>query len=348
MFNRFTLLASAACLTALPAFAADKELTVLEWAGWDIPGIMDSYVAKNGDKPTYSFFADDDEAFQKLSSGFRADIVHPCGAHVGRYRDADLIEPWDTSKIPEFGNIAPRFLETEVFTDDTGTWFIPIDYAYTAIAYNTNEVPEADVATLQVFADPKYSGRISLPDSTDDIWALAFLATGVDSWDDATDEQFQAAADWLRSVHPNVRAYWSDPSEMAQLMATGEVLIAWSWNDGVATLQADGFPVGYQRSPTEGASTFICGYVNVKNGPGSEEKAYDFVNSMLTHSSAPALLDGLGYALSNDAAMAEISPETLAAAHVDPVETTLFMQSPVSAEFRNKMIEEFEAIKAGF
>ena len=27
-------------------------------------------------------------------------------------------------------------------------------------------------------------------------------------------------------VHPNVRAYWSDPSELSQLMATGEVLVA--------------------------------------------------------------------------------------------------------------------------
>lgn len=348
MSIRTTILTGTALAFALPAFAADSELTVLEWAGWDIPGIMDGYVAKNGDKPTYSFFADDDEAFQKFSSGFKADIVHPCGAHVGRYRDAGLIEPWDTSKIPEFANLAPRFLESGVFKDDGGLWFMPVDYAYTAIAYNTKDVPEEDVSTLQVFADPKYAGRVSLPDSTDDIWALAFLATGQTTWDGATDEQFQAAADWLRSVHPNVRAYWTDPSEMAQLMATGEVLVAWSWNDGVATLKAENFPVGYQRSPKEGSSTFICGYVNAKDGPGQEEKAYDFINSMLAHSSAPALLDGLGYALSNDAAMAEIAPETLAEAYVDPVTTTLFMQTPVSPEFRTKMIEEFEQIKAGF
>ncbi|MEH7829452.1 extracellular solute-binding protein [Gemmobacter denitrificans] len=349
MTLRTILLASAAALTlAMPARAADPDLIVLDWAGWEFDGILTDYVAKHGQNPTYSFFADDDEAFQKASSGFKADLIHPCAASVSRYRDADLVEPWDTSKITEFANIPERMLNSEIFKDDAGVWFIPTDYAYTAIAYNTKEVPEADVATVKVFEDPKYAGRISLPDSTDDVWSLAFLATGVTSWENVTDDQFKAAADWLRAVHPNVRAYWADPAEMAQLMATGEVLVAWSWNDGVAALQQENFPVGFNRSPAEGAATWFCGFVNAKDGPGSEDKAYDFINSLLAPTSAQALLDELGYALANDAAMKTVPEEAQKAAYVDPVSTTLFAQTPVSLEFRTKMIEEFEAIKAGF
>lgn len=344
------LLATAATLVALSgaARAADPEMTVFDWAGWELDGVLTEYVAKHGQKPTYSFYADDDEAFQKVSSGFRSDVTHPCVSSLPRYRAADLIEPWDTSRIPEFANLNPALLKSSYVQDDGGVWFIPTDYAYTAIAYNTTEVTEADVASLQVFADPKFANRISLPDNSDDIWALAFLATGVTSWDNVTDEQFQAAADWLRSVHPNVRAYWSDPSELSQLMATGEVLVAWSWNDGVALLQAENFPIGFNRSPAEGASTWYCGFVNMKNGPGSEDKAYDFINSLLAHGSARTLLEELGYAHANDAAMAEISAEELKAAFVDPVTTTLLAQTPVTAEFREKMIQEFENIKAGF
>ena len=50
--------------------------------------------------PTYAFFADDDEAFQKVSSGFKADVVHPCSQMVPKYRDAGLIEPWDIAGSP--------------------------------------------------------------------------------------------------------------------------------------------------------------------------------------------------------------------------------------------------------
>lgn len=340
--------AATALALALPAAAADPDLTVFDWAGWEIDTMLTDYVAKHGEKPTYAFFGDDDEAFQKVTSGFRADIAHPCAASVPRYRDAGLIEPWDTARIPEFANINPAFFESPVIKDDAGVWFIPVDYAYTAIAYNKDEVPEEDVASLAVFKNPKYAGRISLPDSNDDVWSLAFLATGVSDWTDVTDEQFAAAAAWLREVHPNVRAYWSDPSEQVQLMATGEVLVAWSWNDGVALLQDEGFPVGFQRTPVEGGTNFFCGYVNFKDGPGNEDKAYDFVNSLLAPASAQGLFDALGYAHANAAGLATISAEAQVGAFIDPVEGTILAQSPVSNAFREKMIEEFELIKAGF
>jgi spermidine/putrescine transport system substrate-binding protein len=345
-----TLLSAASVLSlTVAARAADPELTVLDWAGWEIEGILTDYTAKHGQHPTYAFFADDDEAFQKVSSGFQADVVAPCVASLPRYREAGLIEPWDTSRITEFANIAPRMMENSFVTDAEGVWFIPTNYAYTAIAYNTETVPAEDVATVQVFANEKYTGRISLPDSTDDVWSLAFMATGVTSWDNVTDEQFQAAADWLRAVHPKVRAYWSDPAELAQLMASGEVQVAWSWNDTTAILRGEGFPIGFNRTPTEGAATWFCGVVNVKDAPGSEDKAYDFINSVLAPASAMAILDAVGYSSSNNAAMATIPAETMQAAFIDPIkDTPLFVQSPPSADLRDRMIEEFELIKSGF
>ena len=211
---------------------------------------------------------------------------------VSKYRDAGLIEPWDTSRIPNFGEIAPRFLNSKIFSDDTGVWYIPTDYAYTAIAYNTTDVPAEDVASLDVFLNPKYAGRISLPDNTDDVWALALLATGVTDWTNISEEQFQAAATWLRQAHENVVAYWADPSELSQLMAGGQVQVAWSWNDSIALMREEGFPVGFQRQAKEGASSWFCGYVNFKDSPGSEDKAYDFINAWLDHGSTRGLLDG--------------------------------------------------------
>lgn len=330
------------------AQAADAELMVFDWAGWEVPDLMKSYAAKHGDTPSYSFFADDDEAFQKVSSGFRADVVHPCSQQVSKYRDAGLIEPWDVSRIPEYANIAARFKDSPIFADDQGVWYIPTDYAYTAVAYNTKDVTAEDVASLNVFKDPKFAGRVSLPDNTDDIWSLALLATGVTNWSAVTEEQFASAAAWLREVHPNVRSYWSDPAELAQLMSSGEVQVAWAWNDAVAIMRSEGFPVAFQRQAKEGASTWFCGYVNVKDGPGKEDKAYDFINSMLDHGSAQVFLDTFGYAHANDAAMTTIPAEALVAADVNPVEGTLLSQTPIDHAMRDRMLEEFELIKSGF
>ncbi len=345
-----TLLAASAATFVLStaALGADPDLIVFDWAGFENQSLIEGYVAKNGEMPTYAFFGDDDEAFQKMSSGFKADVAHPCAQMIQKYRDAGLIEPWDISRIPEYANIGERFKQSPVFADDTGVWFIPTDYAYTAIAYNPESVPAEDVASLNVFIDPKYAGRTTLPDNTDDNFSLALLATGVSDWTNITEEQFQAAAAWLRLAHANVRTYWADPAQNAQLMKTGEALVSWSWNDGVAAMKAENIPVGFNRTATEGASNWFCGYVNFKDAPGSEDKAYDFINAWLDQGSAVGLLANFGYAHSNDAAMKKIPAADLAAGNADLVTGILLTQLPIDPAMRDRMTEEFEMIKSGF
>ncbi len=347
-FAKFFASTAIALAFSTAAHAADPDLVVFDWAGFENQALIEDYVAKYGQMPTYAFFGDDDEAFQKVSNGFKADVAHPCAQMVQKYRDAGLIEPWDISKIPLYGEIGERYKTSKIFADDQGVWYIPTDGAYTAIAYNTEQVTPEQVASLQVFVDPAFAGRISLPDNTDDTWSLALLATGVSDWTNITEEQFQAAAAWLRQAHQNVRTYWADPSELAQLMKTGEVVIAWTWNDGVATLRREGVPVAFQRTPKEGVANWFCGYVNFKDAPGSEEKAYDFINAWLAHGSAKGLLENFGYVHSNDVAMSEISIDQLKAGDVDPVNGILLSQTPIDPAMRDRMTQEFETIKAGF
>ncbi len=342
------LLAFGTALVALPAFAADPDFTVFDWSGYEDPGFFQAYIDTYGDNPTFAFYGDDDDAFQKLSSGFRADVSHPCSQMVSKFRDADLIEPWDVSRIENYDVINPAFLASSILKDDGGTWYIPAEWGATAIAYNSEEVPAEDVASLQIFVDPKYAGRISLPDNNDDVWALAYLATGVSDWTTVTEEQFQAAGDWLRQAHQNVRAYWADGAELAQLMATGEVVIAWSWNETPTTMQAEGHPIAFQREAQEGSSTWFCGYVNLKNGPGSEDKAYDFINAWLDPRTANYIVENWGYGHSNTEAVAGIDQDLVNSVGLGPVEVPVLAQVPMDNTLRDRMLEEFEKIKAGF
>lgn len=344
---RAALLASAV-FAALPALASDPELLVLDWAGFEDEGLYATYLEKHGTAPSYTFFGDDDEAYQKVASGFRADVAHPCSQMIGKYRDAGLIEPWDVSRIPDFASIDPKYLASPIYKDDAGVWFIPTDWGATAIAYNTEAVPAEDVTSLDVFLNPAYAGRISLPDNTDDVWSLALLANGVTDWTQVSDADFETAANWIRMAHENVRAYWSDPGELAQLMASGEVVVAWTWPDPVTLLQADNFPVGYTREAQEGSASWFCGYVNFKDQPGSEDKAYDFINSWLRPDAGRALLDGYGYGHASLAAQATIPAEELAAAGLGATSTPVLAQVPLAPEMRDRMLETFERIKAGF
>ncbi len=332
----------------LPAFAADDELLVFTWSGYEEEPYWAHYAEQHGDSPTFTFFGAESEAFQKLRSGFRADVAHPCPQSVIKWRDAGLIEPWDISQIPSYAQVAEVYRTDPVFAPEGEVYFIPGDLGATAIAWNTEEVPAAEVETLQVFKDPKYAGRISLPDNVDDTYSLAYLATGVSDWTQATEADFEAASAWLREVHPNVRTYWTDGAELAQLMGTGEVLLAWSWNETPVQLAGAGQPIGFQREAAEGSSMWFCGFVNLADGPGDEAKAHDFMESFLQPAVTEYIVNEWGYGHGNAAAMAAIDGETLEGVGLGPIDAPVLQQVPMDVALRERMIAEFERIKAGF
>lgn len=339
--------ASLVAVAAVAAHAQDSELIILDYPGFEDPAFHAAYLEQHGQSPTWSFFGDEEEAFQKVRSGFRADVSHICGGSIAKWTESGIIEPWDVSRITEFANLDANLIGKDIDPNEP-VYFIPTDWGSTAIAYNPESVTPEDVATLQVFTNPAFAGRMTLPDNVDDAWALAYLATGVSDWSEATDEQFEAAAAWLRSVHPNLRTYWTDPAELAQLMGTGEILVAWAWNETYPTMKDEGRPIAFQREAVEGSSVWLCGLVNMTNGAGSEDKAYDYVNAFLDpRTTVPLVSTGWGHA--NAAAMeAQITEEDLVYSGLGEIDVPVFAQVSVSNAQRERHAETFEMIKAGF
>ena len=340
-----TAMAVVAASSALQA--ADDGLIVFDYSGFEDPAFHSAYVTAHGASPDFSFFGDEEEAFQKIVSGFQPDVSQVCAGSVTKWAESGILEPWDVSRIPAYGDLNANLTGQDVTEGIDNVYFIPTYFGSTAVAYNTEQVPTENVSSLDVFLNPEYSQRVTLPDNVDDAFALAYLATGTTNWTSATDAQFEAAAGWLREVHPNLRTYWTDPGELAQLLASGEVLVAWAWNETVPTMLEEGFPVGYQQNATEGSSLWLCGYVNLAEGQGSEDKAYDYLNAVLDPASTDALMDS-GFGHSNAASMAEISAEMLDSVGLGDVQAPVLAQLPMSKELRQKQAEAFERIKAGF
>ena len=357
MKRRLTL--AAAIGVVLSAFAAsagaeDKDLLIFDWSGYEAPEFHPNYTEKHGDEPTFTFFGDEEEAFQKLRSGFKADISHPCSQSVTRWRDAGLLQPLDTSKIAGWNDLNPAIMSMkDLATDDKGvTWFMPWEWGNTLLTYNSEKVDANDVKSLKAFADPKFAGRVSIDDSVDDAYALASLAIGVTDWTKMTDEQFEQASDFLRQVHKNVRLYWADTTEIVQALSGGEVDLAWAWNDAAVQAAAAGAPIKTNRDTEEGLSTWVCGYALLKDAPGNLDKAYDYLSAVNSDPRvANFLVQDWGYGHANAKIMGEVDPSIVAEKGYGDVskfvDKTLF-QAPVPTELRQKMIAEFEKIKAGY
>jgi len=345
MKKTFTLGTAITLALAAPAFAQD--VLVFDYSGFEDPSFHQPYIDQHGSAPEFVFFGDEDEAFQRLLAGFRSDVTHICAGSVPRWQESGIIEPWDTSRIAAFADLNSDLVGADVLAGSSDLYFLPTDYGSTALIYNSDEVAEDAVASLEIFNNPEFAGRLSIPDNVDDAYALAYLATGVSDWSDVTDEQFEAATAWLRGIHENLLTYWVDPAEIQQLMASGQVLAAWVWNEVPVALAEEDFPVGFARNTEEGTSVWLCGYVNMTEGEGSEDLVYDYVNALLSEASAGPLLEN-GFGSANDAALQALGAEALEASGLGEVTVPVLAQLPISNEQRERQAEAFERIKAGF
>ncbi|MBD9373017.1 extracellular solute-binding protein [Rhizobium sp. ARZ01] len=338
--------------TAMPAIAGDS-LTVFDWSGYEDPAFRPAYSEKHSTEPDYSFFGDEEEAFQKLRSGFKADISHPCSQSVVKWREAGLLQPLDTSKLKYWNDVLPGFKTMkDLMTSADGTaWLLPFEWGNTVVTYRTDTIKPEEIESLRAFADPKFKDRVSIGDNVDDAYALASLAIGVKDWTKMTDEQFKEASDFLRQVHQNVRLYWTDNTELSQAMASGEVDLAWAWNETATTLQADSVPVAIKRDTKEGLSTWVCGFVHLKGGEGNDENVYDYLNAVTDPAVAKYMVEAWGYGHSNAKGMAAVDPAMLQEkgyGDTDKFVANTLFQSPMPTELRQKMIAEFEKIKSGY
>src|SRR5215468_6974575 len=87
--------------------AKADPLVCLEWAGYDTPDHFGSYVAKHGGPPSFSIFANETEALQKVRAGFNADLMHPCTYSIVRFTEAKVAAPIDTSKLSNWKDVIP-------------------------------------------------------------------------------------------------------------------------------------------------------------------------------------------------------------------------------------------------
>ena len=84
-----------------------STITVFDWSGYEDPAFHEAFTEKHGFSPNFAFFADEEEGFQKLRAGFKADLAHPCSQSVPRWREAGLLEPIDPAADRELGQAQP-------------------------------------------------------------------------------------------------------------------------------------------------------------------------------------------------------------------------------------------------
>ena len=329
------------------AQAAD-DLLVFDWAGYDVPELHQEYIAKYGASPTIALFGDDEEAYLKVSGGYQVDLVHPTSYAIARYRDGGMLKPVDTSRLSHWPDVLPQLSGVRGFATDGNQWFVPCGWGFNSVLYRTDLV-DIEEESWGLLFDERYKGRLSVAGEMDGTVIPAAMTLGIADPFNMNDEELGRVADLLRKQRELNRFYWTDPTEIEQAIASGEVVAAYTWSASASTLKAQGVPVKYM-TPKEGVLGWIDGFIMMKDGPGKEENAYDYVNAWLAPETGAWMIDNYGYAHSNAKAFEMVTPERLAEIGIPSPDVILskgvFLQE-MDPAMRQKYIEMYEAVKAG-
>ena len=334
-------------MPAIPrrATAAGKQANLFTWSGYEIPELHGAYKEKHGSYPDFSIFADEDEAFQKMRAGFTPDVMHPCTYNVGRWRDADLLQPIDTSRLSNWGDVISSLKTLEGTQEDGKQWFIPFDWGNTSILYRTDLV-DLEEESWGLMWDERYKGRLATFGSIDETVPYAAIYAGIDPYN-MSPAEMETVRKLLQKQRPLIRFYASDNTSIEQALASGEIVAGSTWNGSVATLKAQGLPVAF-LNPKEGIMTWVCGLVIHKDAPNLD-KAHDLIDSMLSVEAGIEMLNVIGYGHANARAFEKVSDETLEAVGLGRDAEAFLKKGIFSRQFKDRdaVTAMFEEVKAG-
>lgn len=209
---------------------------------------------------------------------------------------AGLIQPLDTSRIPNWGRVDQTLINRMTFDGDV--YAAPFTVARLVLAYRTDMNLPAPESWLDLFR-PEYRGcaAIAAPNATGlgpETLAGIVNALGGTLADDAAVEEA------LRLIGENRESFGVFPATTADthtLLERGDACIAAHWDGRIVQLRESGVPVDLVY-PVEGAVGGMNGFV-LPTGSPNEDLAYQFLNFALDPESQAVFGNQMFYGMSN-------------------------------------------------
>jgi spermidine/putrescine transport system substrate-binding protein len=283
-----------------------NELLVLEWSGYEAEDFWIDFAEANPETDVRFEFGDTDaNILGQMQAGSQADIFHFYTGWQQFYVDEGLVREIDTSKLTNWDKVPPDFQALGQI--DGKQYFIPWDWGFTSILYNTEQVPE--VTSWDVLMDPQYAGHISM---WNDGPAAVTVSSYIHGYDETaiTDEQLAAIeAEWIEQKPLNVFYWSSEYEDLCPAVMDGTVWVAYAWQGCYATALAEGVPVAY-ATPEEGRNSWV-GLYGINADTDSYELALEFLDLKLAELSCANAVTLFYYGCANGEVMAAIDDPVL-------------------------------------
>jgi spermidine/putrescine-binding protein len=308
-------LAGAGSLAAPRGAAAQGgTLNYFTWSAWAGEAFVADAKRLGFDlRPT--FYSSSDEMVAKLRGGGTRlyDMIVPVQHYVKLLADTDLIEPMDRTKFTHLPTLFPEFVGTHHWEFGGRFYGVPFVWGANAMAYNRKEMGEVD--SMNALFDPKWKGRIAMRDEPEDSLGVGALKLGIKKPFEMDEKALQEVKKLLISQKPLVRAYWKNVADVQTMLASGEVVVAWTFLAVIAPLRKAGVDAGWVW-PKEGAlgwNEAITAVRGTRNKAGVEA----YANFTISPEYGVFMAKETRYATTSKAAVSQLDPKLVAELGID-------------------------------
>ena len=321
-----------------------QEILVLEWGGYDDPAFFADFAAASPEVPvSFEFGLSDADILGKMEAGSQADVFHFYSGWQQFYVDQGLVQEIDTSQLTNWDKVPDSFKAQGQVNGIQ--YFLPWDWGFSSILYNTEEVPE--VTSWDVLLDPAYAGHISM---WNDGPAAVTVSAYVHGYDETaiTDQQLaDIEAEWIAQKPLNAFYWSSEYDDLCPGVMDQTVWIAYAWQGCYATALYEGTPVAY-ANPSEGRNSWI-GFYGISADTDSYQLALQFLDDKLADLTMSNVVNLFYYGAANQDVMDAIEdPVLIEAFGVDDpaiLESTNFTP-PVTDAQRTAWTEMWARVQA--
>jgi spermidine/putrescine transport system substrate-binding protein len=301
-------------LVSAPPASAGGTLNYFTWSAWgEGPFVTDA--KKLGIDLKTTFYSSSDEMVAKLRGGGTKlyDMIVPVQHYVKLLADNDLVEPMDRSKMTNANDLFPEFVGTHHWEFGGKFYGMPFVWGANAMAYNRKVM--GDVDTLNVLFDPKWKGRIAMRDEPEDSIGVGALKLGIKKPFEMDEKALQEVKKLLISQKPLLRAYWKNVADVQNMLASGEVAVAWTFLAVIAPLRKAGVDAGWVW-PKEGALGWNEAITAVR---GTRNKALveEYANHTLSADYGEMMAKETRYATTSKVAVGRLDPKLVADLGID-------------------------------
>lgn len=210
------------------AYSEAKIVNVYTWSGYLPEQVIQSFEQQTGIRVNHSTFLNNEVLYAKLKANPDAgyDVIMPSSYFVARMIKQNLIQKIDKTKLTNFKNLNPIFLNKEY--DKNNQYSIPYLYSATGIAINKKYHAEfnSDLSWKDLW-DPRYKDQLLILDDTREIFAVALMKLGY-SVNDTDPSHIKNAFEQLKILMNNVKLFNAEAQRSIYL--DEDITIGMGWN----------------------------------------------------------------------------------------------------------------------